>query len=62
MFGFHESMVTTTIASGKVLMRDRKLLTMDEAAISRPGAPACSGSLGALCRAMSLATESRRYA
>lgn len=34
IFGFHESMVTTTIAAGQVLMRDRKLLTMDEAAIS----------------------------
>ena len=34
LFGFHESMVTTTIAAGKVLMLDRKLLTMDEAAIT----------------------------
>ena len=34
IFGFHESMVTTTIAAGQVLMRDRQLLTMDEAAIS----------------------------
>jgi len=34
IFGFHESMVTTTIAAGKVLMRDHKLLTMDEAAIA----------------------------
>lgn len=30
IFGFHESMVTTTIVAGKVLMRDRELLTMDE--------------------------------
>ena len=30
IFGFHESMVTTTIVAGKMLMRDRKLLTMDE--------------------------------
>jgi putative selenium metabolism protein SsnA len=30
IFGFHESMVTTTIVAGKVLMRDRQLLTMDE--------------------------------
>ena len=34
VFGFHESMVTTTIAAGKVLMRDNTLLTMDEAAIA----------------------------
>lgn len=34
IFGFHESMVTTTIAAGKVLMRDHRLLTMDEAAIA----------------------------
>lgn len=34
IFGFHESMVTTTIAAGKVLMRDHQLLTMDEAAIA----------------------------
>lgn len=29
VFGFHESMVTTTIVGGKVLMRDRELLTLD---------------------------------
>lgn len=43
LFGFHESMVTTTIAAGKVLMRDRKLLTLDEveiAAQARRQAPA----------------------
>jgi len=34
LFGFHESMVTTTIVGGKVLMRDRKLLTMDEGEIT----------------------------
>jgi len=34
IFGFHESMVTTTIVAGKVLMRDRQLLTMDEDAIA----------------------------
>jgi len=32
LFGFHESMVTTTIVAGRVLMRDRVLLTMDEQA------------------------------
>lgn len=30
IFGFHESMVTTTIVAGKTLMHDRRLLTMDE--------------------------------
>jgi putative selenium metabolism protein SsnA len=34
MFGVSGSLVTTTIAGGKVLMRDRKLLTLDEAAIA----------------------------
>jgi putative selenium metabolism protein SsnA len=34
LFGFESSMVTTTIAAGKVLMRDRQLLTLDEAAIT----------------------------
>ena len=34
IFGFHESMVTTTIVAGKVLMRDRQLLTLDEEAIT----------------------------
>jgi cytosine/adenosine deaminase-related metal-dependent hydrolase len=34
VFGFHESMVTTTMVAGKVLMRDRELLTLDEAAIT----------------------------
>ncbi len=34
LFGFEASMVTTTIAGGRVLMRDRQLLTLDEAAIA----------------------------
>jgi putative selenium metabolism protein SsnA len=34
VFGFHESMVTTTIVAGKVLMRERQLLTLDEEAIT----------------------------
>ena len=34
LFGFHESMITTTIVGGKLLMKDRELLTMDEAEIA----------------------------
>jgi putative selenium metabolism protein SsnA len=34
IFGFHESMITTTIVAGQILMRDRKILTLDEGAIS----------------------------
>jgi cytosine/adenosine deaminase-related metal-dependent hydrolase len=43
LFGFESSMVTTTICAGRILMRDRKLLALDEAAItarSRELAPA----------------------
>ncbi len=34
MFGFEASMVDTTICAGKILMRNRELLTMDEAEIT----------------------------
>jgi putative selenium metabolism protein SsnA len=34
IFGFQQSMVTTTITAGQVLMKDRKLLTLDEAEIA----------------------------
>jgi hypothetical protein len=34
LFGFEASMVTTTIVDGVVLMRDRQILTLDEAAIA----------------------------
>jgi putative selenium metabolism protein SsnA len=34
VFGFNESMITTTIVDGKILMRDRALLTLDEQEIS----------------------------
>ena len=34
IFGFHESMVTTTIVAGKVLMHNRQLTTLDEAKIA----------------------------
>jgi cytosine/adenosine deaminase-related metal-dependent hydrolase len=43
LFGFNESMVTGTIVAGRILMRDRKLLTLDEdkiAARARALAPA----------------------
>ena len=34
VFGFESSMVTTTICGGRVLMRDRKLVDLDEAEIT----------------------------
>ena len=34
LFGFQSSKVTTTIVSGKVLMKDRQLLTLDEKEIT----------------------------
>lgn len=34
LFGFRDGMVTSTIAGGKVLMKDRKLLLLDEAEIA----------------------------
>lgn len=34
IFGFQQSMVTTTIVAGKVLMKDRELVTLDEARIA----------------------------
>jgi cytosine/adenosine deaminase-related metal-dependent hydrolase len=34
LFGFESSMVTTTIVAGKLLMRNRQLLTLDEAEIT----------------------------
>ncbi len=34
LFGFHESMITTTIVDGQILMRNRQLLTLDEEAIA----------------------------
>jgi putative selenium metabolism protein SsnA len=43
LFGFQESMVTSTMVAGEFLMRDRKLLTLDETQIgkeSRALAPA----------------------
>jgi cytosine/adenosine deaminase-related metal-dependent hydrolase len=43
VFGFNESMITTTIVAGEILMKDRVLLTLDEDEIkakSRELAPA----------------------
>ena len=34
LFGFEASMVTSTMVDGKLLMRDRQLLTLDETAIA----------------------------
>jgi cytosine/adenosine deaminase-related metal-dependent hydrolase len=34
VFGFHESMITTTIVAGQVLMQDRTLKTLDEEQIT----------------------------
>lgn len=34
LYGFESSMVTATIVAGRVLMRDRRLLTLDEGAIA----------------------------
>ena len=34
IFGFQQSMVTTTMVAGKILMKDRKLLTLDEEEIA----------------------------
>lgn len=34
IFGFNESMVTTTLVAGRVLVRDRQILTLDEAEIT----------------------------
>ena len=34
LFGFHESMITSTMVNGKFLMKDKKLMTLDEAEIS----------------------------
>ena len=34
LFGFRDGMVTATIVDGKLLMKDRRLLTLDEEEIS----------------------------
>ena len=35
VFGFNESMITTTMVNGKLLMKDRQLVTLDEEKITR---------------------------
>jgi cytosine/adenosine deaminase-related metal-dependent hydrolase len=35
LFGFEASMVTTTMVDGKILMRDRQLITLDEQAVAQ---------------------------
>jgi putative selenium metabolism protein SsnA len=42
LFGFEESMLTTTIVGGNILMKDRQLLTLDEEAISAKAAELAS--------------------
>jgi len=34
LFGFHDSMVHTTIVNGKILMKDRELVTLDEEGVA----------------------------
>jgi cytosine/adenosine deaminase-related metal-dependent hydrolase len=56
LFGFEASMVTTTIAAGRVLMRDRRLLTLDEDSIAQEAlalAPAVWARYTALANAAS---------
>lgn len=43
IFGFNESMVTTTIVAGKVLMLERQLLTLDEEEITSKALEAAPG-------------------
>ena len=35
LFGVEASMITATVCAGRVLMRDRELLTLDQEAVSR---------------------------
>lgn len=46
LFGFESSMVTATIVDGVVLMRDRKLLTLDEQAIAEEALALAEGVWG----------------
>ena len=43
LFGFNESMVTTTIVAGQILMQDRRLLTLDEEQITARAAELAPG-------------------
>lgn len=42
LFGMHHSMVTMTMVAGKVLMKDRELINLDEEKIFREAAALCS--------------------
>ena len=44
LFGFRESMVTMTMVAGKLLMRNRELLTLDEDKIVHDAAQAASST------------------
>jgi cytosine/adenosine deaminase-related metal-dependent hydrolase len=46
IFGFESSMVTTTIVAGKILMKDRELLTLDEAEITARSRELAAGVWG----------------
>ncbi len=44
LFGFNESMITTTIVGGEILMKDRELLTLDEEEIAAKAREASAGA------------------
>jgi putative selenium metabolism protein SsnA len=44
LFGFNESMITTTIVGGEMLMKDRELLTLDEEEIAAKAREASTGA------------------
>ncbi len=46
VFGFEASMVTTTLVDGRILMRDRKLTTLDEGAIAEEALALAPGVWG----------------
>lgn len=42
IFGFNESMITSTMVAGEFLMRDRKLITLDEETITKEAQKTCA--------------------
>ncbi|MBI9034190.1 MAG: putative aminohydrolase SsnA [Bacteroidales bacterium] len=46
IFGFHESMITSTMVDGKFLMKDRELLTLDEKEIAAKALEISKGTWG----------------